>query len=82
MKELATPTGSALLIAAILFVMPLFGIGFGAFAGWIAGLFYGHTLHLLAHRLGLDVEPWQLGAMLGFVGGFFKTTTTCSSSKS
>jgi hypothetical protein len=79
MKELTTVIGSALMITAILSLVPLFSISFGALAGWIAGLFYGHTLHLLAQRLGLDMQPWQLGAMLGFVGGFFKSTTTSSS---
>lgn len=60
----------------LLFVAPLFGIAFGAFGGWAVGLFYPNTLHLLGHRLGLDVPPWQLGAMFGFVGGFFKATST------
>lgn len=66
-------------LAVVLFLSPLFGIAFGAFGGWVAGLIYPNTLHLLAHRLDLNVEPWQLGAMLGFVGGFFKATLSTKS---
>ncbi len=72
--------GAAFLVGVLLFLAPLFGIGFGAFAGWIAGLFYPNTLHLLGQRIGLPVEPWQLGAMLGFVGGFFKSSLAQKSS--
>lgn len=60
----------------LLFVAPLFGIAFGAFGGWAVGLFYPNTLHLLGYRLGLDVPPWQLGAMFGFVGAFFTSHST------
>lgn len=76
MEALEKVVAATAMLAVVLFIGPLLGIGFGAFAGWVAGLFYPNTLHLLAQRMGLAVEPWQLGAMLGFVGGFFKATLT------
>lgn len=66
---------------ALLFVAPLIGVVIGAFAGWVAGLFFPGTIGAVATVLsnGLIVAPWQIGAALGFVGGFFKTHVSKSS---
>ena len=69
-----------ILAIALIFIAPLVGICVGAFAGWVAGLFFPHTLGVVATVLsnGLIVAPWQIGAALGCVGGFFKTRVSQS----
>lgn len=68
--------GGLLVAAFIFFLAPLIGISVGAFTGWVCGLFFDDTLRDLATRLGVDWAPWQLGAALGFVGSFFKSSQT------
>jgi hypothetical protein len=51
----------------------------GAFAGWVVGLFFADTILGIAGQLGIrNVTMWQLGAFLGFVGGFLKTKVTAT----
>lgn len=69
-------------VGATLIVSALFAPILGAIAGYIVGLFFGDTLQLLADMLGIpNAEPYQLGAMLAFVGAFFKSTLSNSNSK-
>jgi uncharacterized membrane protein len=66
-------------IAALIFFAPLIGVLFGAFAGWVVGLFFTETIIGFFARAGFDVAGfavWQIGAALGFVGAFFKATQT------
>lgn len=73
-----TETALGLLLAAILlFIIPLIGVVVGAFAGWVVGLFFEGTVLGTLSRFGVNssgLEVWQVGATLGFVGGFFKST--------
>lgn len=59
------------------FVSPIVGVLFGALAGWIVGLAFDDAVLGLLRRCGVDVSGltmWQLGAGLGFVGSYLKTT--------
>jgi hypothetical protein len=58
---------------ALLIVLPGLSAAFGAFAGWTVGLVFGDTMRAGQIALGIKppLEPWQIGALLGFVGGFF-----------
>lgn len=71
--------GSFVTLGSIVFVAPLVGVLVGAFSGWVVGLFFGHTfLHIFA-ALGITgVKMYQMGAFLGFVGGFFKNSSSSS----
>ena len=72
----AAVVGIALFLGALLSTLG------GAFAGWVVGMFWPHTMAILLAKLGLaGVQMWQLGAMLGFVGSFFRSSTSSSSSK-
>lgn len=65
------------LIAALMFAAPLLGVLGGAFSGWVVGLFFADTVLAFVGRLGIDttgLAMWQLGASLGFIGAFFKST--------
>lgn len=71
----------ALLLAALaIFLAPLIGITVGAFAGWVVGLFFPGTVGLVGSAIagGAYLPAWQVGAILGFVGGFFKTRVSTS----
>ena len=61
----------------LIIVMVILGTFFGGVAGWIVGLFFTDTIMGTLNRIGVDtmgLTMWQLGATLGFVSGFFKST--------
>jgi len=71
--------GGFMAIGLVLFVILMVTLGtlFGGIAGWIVGLFFTDTIMGTMNRFGVDtmgMTMWQLGATLGFVGGFFKST--------
>lgn len=64
---------------ALSIVMPILGVLFGAFSGWAVGLVFEETVLQTLARFGVETTEltmWQLGAALGFVGGFLKTTVS------
>ncbi|HET8726679.1 MAG TPA: hypothetical protein VFO41_04120 [Alphaproteobacteria bacterium] len=64
---------------ALVFVTPLLGAVGGAFAGWMVSLFFDETIRTVLTHFGLNMEGiaiWQLGATLGFIGGFFRSHQT------
>lgn len=66
-------------VAALVFFSPLIGVIFGAFSGFIVGLFFEQTIVGFMTRVGFDMASfavWQLGAALGFVGAFFRSSQT------
>ena len=67
----------ALGLVMLIIVMVILGTFFGGVAGWIVGLFFTDTIMQTLNRIGVDtmgMTMWQLGATLGFVSGFFKST--------
>ncbi len=74
MEKIASITVFALILA---FIAPILSTLFGAFSGWVVGLVFEDTIMGFLARLGLNIEGltmWQLGAALGFIGGYLKTT--------
>lgn len=64
------------LIALTIFLGCIIGTLFGAFSGWLIGLFFENTIIGILASLGITgFKMWQIGAFLGFVSGFFKSTT-------
>ena len=64
-------------LVMLIIVMVILGTFFGGVAGWIVGLFFTDTIMQTLNRIGVDtmgMTMWQLGATLGFVSGFFKST--------
>ncbi len=67
----------ALGFVLLVIVMVNLGTFFGGVAGWIVGMFFTDTIMQTLNRFGVDtvgMTMWQLGATLGFVSGFFKST--------
>ena len=51
----------------------------GALTGWIVGWLFSETILGFLATLGIKgIAMWQFGAVLGFVGGFFKTNIAIS----
>lgn len=71
--------GAAMAVGVVLLVilMVILGTLFGGIAGWIVGLFFTDTILSTLNRFGVDtmgMTMWQLGATLGFISGFFKSS--------
>ena len=67
--------GKLLILVAFMFLGCVLGTLCGAFAGWIVGLFFGKTILAFLATLGITgFNMWQIGAVLGFVGGFFRSS--------
>ena len=46
----------------------------GALTGWVVGLMFGDTILGFFAALGISgFKMWQIGLVLGFIGGFFTT---------
>lgn len=61
-------------IFVLVFFSPLIGTLLGAFSGWVVGFFFAETIMttLAGFGFGASISMWQLGATLGFLGGFFR----------
>jgi hypothetical protein len=73
-----------LFFAGLIVVAPLIGVLGGAFSGWIVGFFWTDPILDFMRRIGVETEGltvWQIGAAMGFLGGFLKTSTTTRESK-
>jgi hypothetical protein len=66
----------AVAIAAILFVAVLLSTVIGGIVGWIVGLVFPFVIVTLNTLTGLTLTAFEMGAVLGFVGSFFKTSVT------
>jgi hypothetical protein len=67
---------SALGIAALLFAATILGTLLGGVAGLIVGAVFPYVIASLNTVLGLSLTGFEMGAVLGFVGGFLRSTTT------
>ena len=65
--------------AAVFCLLPILTVLVGAFSGWVVGWFFDETILGILSQIGIsDVAMWQVGAFLGFVGGFLKTSVSTS----
>lgn len=79
MDKFVSGIGQIVLAGAAICILPVLGTLFGAFAGWVVGWFFEDTILGIASQIGInDVAMWQVGATLGFAGGFLKTKVTAT----
>lgn len=79
MDEIAKTFGGIALVMGGVFLFVILGTLLGGIAGWTVGLFFSDTILGIAAQLGIkNVTMFQLGAFLGFVGGFLKTKVTAT----
>jgi hypothetical protein len=70
---------SFLAVIAIAFIAPLAGVLIGSFTGWVVGLVFSETILSFLSRFGVDtagLAVWQIGAAMGFLGSFLRTTVS------
>lgn len=61
-----------LLCALVWIILPVISTLFGAVIGWFVGLFFGKAILGILACVGIKgFSMWQIGAALGFIGGFF-----------
>lgn len=66
-------------VAAMLFVAILLSTVFGGIAGWVVGGVFPYVTDTVRTLSGTDLTNFQIGAVLGFVGSFLKSTVSTSS---
>ena len=67
--------GLVLFGPVIIAVVSVLAMLFGAAAGWLAGLIFPQVFERLTTLIFGDAIPaWQLGAMLGFIATFLRTS--------
>lgn len=80
MNKLSLALAGFALVISFLIMLPLLGTLAGLITGWIVGWFFPQTMLGLFAALGITgFKMWQIGAFLGFVGGFFKSTNASKS---
>jgi hypothetical protein len=67
---------AAVAVAAILFVAVLLGTLIGGIVGAIVGIVFPFVIVTLNTLTGLTLTGFEMGAVLGFVGSFFRTSVT------
>ena len=78
MESITAAALAALGFAGIIILLSIAGLLGGAIVGLIAGLIFPGTVGLVGSLItgGATMPAWQVGAVLGFVGAFFKTRLT------
>ena len=71
----------ALGVLAILFVAMLLSTLIGGCAGWVVESVFPYVITTLNTLTGLSLTGFEMGAVLGFVGSFFKSSLTNKSDK-
>jgi hypothetical protein len=75
MTAVAVILGAVSLIA-ILFVAMLLSTLIGGCAGWVVEAVFPFVIVTLNTLTGLSLTGFEMGAVLGFVGSFFKSSLT------
>jgi hypothetical protein len=65
---------------ALLFVVILLGTLVGGIVGWTVDLMFPFVVVTLNTLTGLELTAFEMGAVLGFVGSFFKSSLTTKES--
>ena len=73
MAKLVLPFLVKTLALALVALSAVVLMAMGAIAGWLAGVIFPQVFDALATAIfDRAVPAWQIGAMLGFVGGFLR----------
>jgi hypothetical protein len=80
MDKIAAAFLIGLTTLALILLSVVAGTLFGAVSGAIVGYFFPGTVGLVGSVLtgGAIVPAWQIGAALGFVGGYFRKVVSIS----
>jgi hypothetical protein len=67
-------------LVALLFVAILLGTLVGGVVGWTVDLMFPFVVTTLNTLTGLSLTAFEMGAVLGFVGSFFKSSLNTNKS--
>lgn len=82
MEKLLTSLAVVGVAAAILFLLVIAATVVGALVGWVVGWIFADTILGFFAALGITgFKMWQIGAILGFVGSFFKSSVSTPTKK-
>jgi hypothetical protein len=80
MEDLIKIIGGAVVISFAVIIIPLISTIMGYCCGWMVGIFFEETVANVMLALGSPkVAMTEIGAACGFVGGFFRSTSTSNS---
>jgi hypothetical protein len=68
--------GAAVGIIGLVFFVIILGTLFGGIAGWTVNLVFPFVFSTLNSLLGTELSAFEIGAVLGFIGGFFRTNVS------
>lgn len=68
MKELTT----VMIVLGLLFLSLILTTFIGSIAGWAVSIIFSETTEAWLAYFNLPFQLWEVGAMLGFIGAFFK----------
>ena len=72
----------AIVAGGLVFIAAILSTLFGALAGACVGWLFDETSYKVLTYIGVEgFEMWEIGAALGFIGSFFRSTCSSSSSK-
>lgn len=67
--------GVILLVTVLFALAILWSAAWGAFLGWLIGLLFGDFILALLAKIGITgFAMWQIGAFLGIIGMFFRSS--------
>jgi hypothetical protein len=61
--------------AILIYLAVLFSTILGGVCGWIVGAWFPYVTDTVRELLNIGLTDFQLGATLGFFGGFFRSAT-------
>jgi hypothetical protein len=73
--------GALVVVVIMVLIFPIISALFGAFSGWVVGIFFSSQIGAVLAHFGLNYPLWQIGMTLGFVSGFFRSSPTQSNDK-
>ena len=63
------------IFVGMFFLYAVLGTVIGALTGWVVGIFFAKPILAILSAVGIEgFKMWQIGAFLGFVGSFFRST--------
>ena len=81
MDKAIVSIAAVVLVGFLLLLAICLGTIFGAVAGWAVGWLFDETSAKVLAYIGVEgFAMWEIGAALGFVGGFFRGSSSSSSS--
>jgi hypothetical protein len=80
MEDFAEKLGAGCVVALggvlMVFIMVILSTFLGGVSGWVVGGVFPYVTDTVRAVVGVELTNFQLGATLGFFGGFFRSVST------